>query len=47
LNNHYLEKITEGHSNWYHRKLGCCFLFAFPSNYGHTLTVYEIFSVKE
>jgi len=25
---------TEGHSNWYHSKLGCGFLFASRSNYG-------------
>ena len=29
------------------RKLGCCFLFAFYSNYGRTVTVCKIFSVKE
>jgi len=23
LNNHNLEKVTEGHSNWYHLKLSC------------------------
>jgi len=28
------------------RKLGCCLLFAFYSNYGHILTVYETFSGK-
>jgi len=31
------------------RKLGCGFLFAFHSNYGHIfikLTVYKIFNVK-
>jgi len=32
LNNHDLEKVTEGHS-----KLGCGFLFAFHSNYGSIL----------
>jgi len=34
LNNRDLEKVTEGHSNWYH---GCGFLFAFHSNYGSVL----------
>jgi len=29
------------------RKLGCSFLFALHSNYAVSLTVYEIFSVKE
>jgi len=29
------------------RKLGCGFLFAFYSNYGHIVAVCEIFSVKE
>jgi len=28
------------------RKLGCYFLFAYHSNYGRILTVYEIFSGK-
>jgi len=27
-------EITHGHSNWYHLKAGCGFLFAFHSNYG-------------
>jgi len=37
LNNRDLEKVTEGHSNWYGgtiQKLACGFLFAFHSNYG-------------
>jgi len=29
------------------QKLRCCFLFAFHSNYGRILTIYEIFSVKD
>jgi len=39
--------VTQDHSNWYHSKVECCFLFAFHSNYGRILTIYEIFSVKE
>jgi len=27
-------EVTQDYSNWYHRKLGCGFLFAFHSNYG-------------
>jgi len=35
LNNRDPEKVTEGHSIWYHLKeIGCGFLFAFYSNYG-------------
>jgi len=45
LNNRDLEKVTEDHSNWYHRKLERGFLFAFHA--AVSLTVYEIFSVKE
>ena len=30
-------EVTQDHSNWYHRKLGCGFLFAFHSNYGSVL----------
>jgi len=30
-------EVTQGHSNWYHSKVGCGFLFAFHSNYGSML----------
>ena len=30
-------EVTQGHSNSYHSKLGCSFLFAFHSNYGSIL----------
>jgi len=32
-----LELVTQGHSNWHNRKLGCSFLSAFHSNYGSIL----------
>jgi len=30
-------EVTQSHSNWYHSKLECGFLFAFYSNYGSIL----------
>jgi len=30
-------QVIQDHSNWYHRKLGYSFLFAFHSNYGSIL----------
>ena len=40
-------EVIQGHSNWYHSNAWGGFLFAFHSNYGRILTVYEILSVKE
>jgi len=33
LHNRHLENVTKDHSNWYHSKIGCGFLFAFHSDY--------------
>jgi len=33
----FLEKVTEGHSNWYRSKAWVRFLLAFHSNYGSIL----------
>jgi len=46
LNNHDLEKVTQGHSNWYRSK---AWGFYSPSivTMAVSLTVYEIFSIKE
>jgi len=44
LNNRYLEKVTEGHSNWY---LGAVSYSPPIVSMAISLTVYKIFSVKE
>jgi len=48
LNNHDLEKVTEGHSNWHHSKtLGAVSYSPSMVTMAVSLTVYEIFRVKE
>jgi len=50
LNNRKLEKVTEGHSNWYSlpfEKLSAVSYSPSTVTMAVSLTVYEIFSVKE
>ena len=46
LNNRDLEKVTEGHSNWYHLKTSAVSYSPSIVTMAVSITVYEIFSVK-
>jgi len=47
LNNYGLEKVTEGHSNWYHSKAWVRFPVRLQLTIAVSLTVSELFGVKE